>query len=195
MRAFQKGDISGFESLLKRHRSGVFTFCLKMLGDKSAAEDAMQEVFLRVVKGAENWKRQAKVRTWVYTIARNHCIDALRKAKHRKTASLDQPLSEEGTGGASLGDQIADENAVAPDRGAGQPRLRAALVKAIGSLSEEQREVFVMREYGGMPFKEIASVVGVSENTVKSRMRYALEHMRNQLTKAGLGRAGSENGS
>jgi RNA polymerase sigma-70 factor (ECF subfamily) len=195
MRDFQKGDIVGFESLLKRHRTGVFTFCFKMLGDKSAAEDAMQEVFLRVVKGAENWKRQAKVRTWLYTIARNHCIDAIRKAKHRKTASLDQPLSEEDGAGSTLGDRIADEQGLAPDRGAEQPRLRAALKRAIGGLPEAQREVFVMREYGGMPFKEIASVVGVSENTVKSRMRYALEHLRTQLEKAGLGPVRSESGS
>ena len=74
-------------------------------------------------------------------------------------------------------------------------RAGAALVGAIGSLSEEQREVFVMREYAGMPFKEIASVVGASENTVKSRMRYALEHMRNYLQKAGLAPAGSDGGS
>ena len=60
------------------------------------------------------------------------------------------------------------------------------LLEAIESLSEEQREVFVMREYSGMPFKEIAGIVGVSENTVKSRMRYALEHMRNHLAQAGL---------
>ena len=195
MRAFQKGDVSGFESLLQRHRSGVYTFCLKMLGNPSAAEDALQEIFLRVVKGAEKWKRQAKVRTWVYTIARNHCIDALRKAKHRKTASLDQPLRTTEKSAPNLGEQIADDQSIAPDRGAAQPQLRAALVDAIASLSEEQREVFVMREYGGMPFKDIASVVGVSENTVKSRMRYALEHMRTRLRNAGLGPAGSEEGS
>ena len=195
LRAYQSGDVSGFEKLLKRHRSGVFTFCLKMLGEKSAAEDALQEIFLRVVKAAPKWKRQAKVRTWIYTIARNHCIDALRKARHRKTASLDQPLSKEEADGASLGEQTADDKAMAPDRGAAQTRIREALVSALASLSEEQREVFVMREYAGMPFKEIASVVGVSENTVKSRMRYALEHMRAHLQKAGIGPSEGKGGS
>jgi RNA polymerase sigma-70 factor (ECF subfamily) len=195
LRAYQQGDVSGFENLLKRHRSGVFTFCLKMLGHNSAAEDALQEIFLRVVKAAPKWKRQAKVRTWIYTIARNHCIDALRKARHRKTASLDQPLRDDEKDGASLGEQIADENAMAPDRGAAHTVLRKTLVEALGSLSEEQREVFVMREYAGLPFKEIASVVGVSENTVKSRMRYALEHMRNHLQKAGISPRGSDGGS
>jgi RNA polymerase sigma-70 factor (ECF subfamily) len=56
----------------------------------------------------------------------------------------------------------------------------------MASLSEEQREVFVMREYSGMPFKDIAAIVGVPENTVKSRMRYALEHLKNHLAKHGV---------
>lgn len=186
MAEFQQGNSRSFEKLLRRHRSGVYSFCFKMLGNKTAAEDALQEVFLRVVKSAPKWKKQAKVRTWIYTIARNHCIDALRKATHRKTASLDQTLVQGEKEGATLSDRIADQKEALPDRGTANVRLRAMLLEAIESLSEEQREVFVMREYSGMPFKEIAGIVGVSENTVKSRMRYALEHMRNHLAKAGL---------
>ena len=186
MEEFQKGQARSFEKLLRRHRNGVYSFCLKMLGNQTAAEDALQEVFLRVVKSAPKWKKQAKVRTWIYTIARNHCIDALRKATHRKTASLDQTLEKGETEGATLSDRIADQKEALPDRGTANVRLRALLLEAIGSLSEEQREVFVMREYSGMPFKEIAGIVGVSENTVKSRMRYALEHMRNHLAQAGV---------
>ena len=192
MMEFQRGNSYSFEKLLRRHRSGVFSFCLKMLGDKTAAEDALQEVFLRVVKSAPKWKKQAKVRTWIYTIARNHCIDALRKATHRKTASLDQTLAKQETEGVTLSDRIADQKEALPDRGTANVRLRAVLLEAIESLSEEQREVFVMREYSGMPFKEIASIVGVSENTVKSRMRYALEHMRNHLAKAGIAPEGKD---
>ena len=94
MTLYKKGDAKAFEALLARHRKPVFNFCLRMLGHPPAAEDALQEVFLKVCKSAKDWERQAKFTTWLYTIARNHCIDAIRKARHRKTASLDQPLKD-----------------------------------------------------------------------------------------------------
>lgn len=186
MNRFKAGDARSFELLLARHRKSVYHFCLRMVGERTAAEDAMQEVFLRVVKSAKGWEHQAKFSTWLFTIARNHCIDAIRKASYRKTASLDQSLKESEDQGTTLGDRVADDEAMAPDRGAESLRLRSTLATAIASLSEEQREVFVMRQYSGVPFKEIADIVGVSENTVKSRMRYALEHMRGSLKKAGI---------
>lgn len=186
MAAFKKGDGKAFEKLLARHKKPVFNFCLRMMGDRTAAEDATQEVFMKVVKGAARWEKQAKFTTWLFTIARNHCIDALRKASYRKTASLDQPLKEDENDGATLGDRVSDRDAVDPSRGAESRRLRQRLAEAIAALSDEQREVFVMREYAGMPFKEIAQVVGVPENTVKSRMRYALEHLRGTLAKQGI---------
>jgi RNA polymerase sigma-70 factor (ECF subfamily) len=187
MLRFKGGEARAFEQLLARHRRGVFNFCLKMLGDRAAAEDAMQEVFLRVVRSAKDWERQAKVTTWLYTIARNHCIDAIRKAGYRKTASLDHALNDQ-EGDAPLGERVADEEGIAPDRGAESARMRLILARAIGALPAEQREVFVMREHAGMPFKDIAAVVGVPENTVKSRMRYALEHLRQSLARAGVTR-------
>lgn len=186
MQAYKRGDAKAFERLLARHRKPVYNFCLRMLGDRAAAEDAMQEVFLRIVRSAKEWESQAKFTTWLYTIARNHCIDALRKAGYRKTASLDQTLREGEEQGATLGERVSDEESVTPDRGAESARMRAKLAAAIASLSDEQREVFVMREYSGMPFKDIAGIVGVPENTVKSRMRYALEHLRAHLARAGV---------
>lgn len=186
MAAFKRGDARAFERLLKRHQKPVFNFCLRMVGHREAAHDATQEVFLKVVRNAKTWERQAKFTTWLFTLARNHCIDALRKASHRKTASLDQSLKGAEDSGATLGDLVADEASVTPDRGAESLRLRGTLAAAIQSLSEEQREVFVMREYAGMPFKDIAEVVGVPENTVKSRMRYALEHLRGFLAEHGV---------
>lgn len=186
MLAFKEGDARAFERLLLRHKKPVFNFCLRMLGDRPAAEDATQEIFLRVVRSARDWERTAKVTTWLYTIARNHCIDALRKASYRKTTSLDQTLGEGEEGGMSLGDRLSDDHSVTPDRGAESARLRGKLEAALRTLSDDQREVFVMREYAGMPFKDIAAVMGVPENTVKSRMRYALEHLRSHLARMGV---------
>lgn len=188
MNRFKAGDARAFEALLARHRRGVFNFCLKMLGNRTAAEDALQEVFLRVVKSAKDWQRQAKLTTWIYTIARNHCVDAIRRAGYRKTASLDHAFNDQQEDATPLGDRVADQEGIPPDRGAESARTRRILAVALADLPAEQREVFVMREHAGMPFKEIAAVVGVPENTAKSRMRYALEHLRARLIEAGVTR-------
>ncbi len=186
MKAFQKGDSRAFEQLLKRHKKPIYNFCLRMLGQQNLAEDAMQEVFLKVVRSAPRWQQNARFTTWLYAIARNHCIDTLRKESHRKTASLDEPLRKREDSSSTLGDRVQDQDAVTPDRGAESRRMRSTLVAAVASLSDEQREVFLMREHGGMPFKEIAQIVGVSENTAKSRMRYALENLRGFLAQKGI---------
>src|SRR5262245_55798789 len=181
MLRYQKGDVRSFELLLTRHRRPVFNFILRFVGDPAQSEDLLQEVFLRVIKGAEAYQKQAKFTTWLYTIARNLCVDASRRGKHRKAASLDVPMQNgEGKDGGTLLD-------VVPDRGAGTDRhvldkeLHGRLHRAIARLSEDQREVFLMREFLDMPFKDIADVVGCPENTVKSRRRYAREKLREEL--------------
>jgi RNA polymerase sigma-70 factor, ECF subfamily len=176
MERFRDGDARAFEQLLQRHEKAIFNFIYRLVRDRELAGDLTQETFLRVVKGARRYSRKAKFTTWLYTIARNQGIDALRKARHRQHPSLDQPvggepegrtLLEKLPGGSADGFQAADAM-----------EIRARVDDALGELSEEQREVFVMREFMQLPFKEIATVVGSSENTIKSRMRYALEHLR-----------------
>ncbi len=181
--AFQQGDPGAFERLLRRHRGPLFTFLVRMTGDREKAEDLAQETFLRLVKGAAAWEQRARFQTWLYTIARNLCVDQSRRDKFRRADSLDA----EGPGDEPpLVDSVAAEGP-GPDRGAESARLRPLLQAALLSLPVEQREVFILREQAGVPFKEIAEVVGVNENTVKSRMRYALEGLRKALAAAGVG--------
>jgi RNA polymerase sigma-70 factor, ECF subfamily len=181
MLRYQKGEVRAFEVLLTRHRKPVFNFILRYVGDRAQAEDLMQEVFLRVIKGADAYQKQAKFTTWLYTIARNLCVDASRRGKHRKAYSLDMPMTEDsGKDGGTLLDVVADK-AAGTDRKVISKELHGKLHAAIGKLSEDQREVFLMREFLDMPFREIADVVGCPENTVKSRMRYALEKLREEL--------------
>src|SRR6267143_1593172 len=151
--AYQQGDPRSFEDLLRRHRAPLFTFLLRMLGDRERAEDLAQETFLRIVKGAQAWEHRARFQTWLFTIARNLCVDQSRRDRFRRADS---------------------------------PLLRPVLQRALLSLPTEQREVIVLREQAGVPFREIAEMVGVNENTVKSRMRYALEGLRKALAAAGV---------
>ena len=176
---YQQGEVRAFEVLLTRHRKPVYNFVLRYVGDKETAEDLLQETFMRVIKGADAYKRQAKFTTWLYTIARNLCVDQTRRRKHRKHASLDAPMAADDDSGTLL--DVIPSKEMGSDRKSVNKELYARMQGAIGALSEEQREVFLMREFLDMPFKQIAEVVGVPENTVKSRMRYALEKLRLDL--------------
>jgi RNA polymerase sigma-70 factor (ECF subfamily) len=179
MLRYRDGDVRAFELLVTRHRKALFNFILRFVRDTAAAEDVTQETFLRLVKGADAYERQAKFTTWLYTIARNLCVDAARRGKHRKAASLDAPLGDE-DGSASLLDLVPDSGA-GVDRQAQSRELAVRLRQAIESLPDEQREIFLLREVADLQFNEIANVVGCPENTVKSRMRYALEKLREAL--------------
>src|SRR5205807_3667040 len=166
--AFQQGDVGAFEALLRRHRAPLFTFLLRMLGDRERAEDLAQETFLRIVKGAAAWEQRARFSTWLYTIARNLCVDQSRRDRFRRTGSLDAQGPDEEP---AMVDSVPGHE-IDPARGAESARLRPVLAKALAGLPAEQREVFLLREQAGVPFKEIAELTGVNENTVKSRMRY-----------------------
>ena len=187
MLAFRAGDARAFELLVRRHRGPVYQFILRFAGSPARAEDLLQETWLKVVRGAADYEPRAKFTTWVYTIARNLCVDSARKESYRKAESLDAPtgVSADGDAGRPLGDVLPDGSS-SPERGAHAARLRPLLERALMALPEEQREVFVLREFSGVPFKEIAQVAGVSENTVKSRMRYALESLRRRLAELGV---------
>jgi RNA polymerase sigma-70 factor (ECF subfamily) len=179
MLRYRDGDVRAFEVLVARHRKPVYNFILRFVRDSAQAEDVTQETFLRLIKGADAYERQAKFTTWLYTIARNLCVDAARRGKHRKAASLDAPLDGD-EGSASLLDLVPDSGA-GVDRQAQSRELALRIRNAIEALPDEQREIFLLREVADLQFNEIASVVGCPENTVKSRMRYALEKLREAL--------------
>lgn len=186
MLAFKTGDARAFNTLVQRHRGPVYNFILRYVGHRQRAEDLLQETWLKVVRSSGEWQPKARFTTWVYTIARNLCVDSARKETFRKTDSLDAPASADESDSRSVGDTVADENAATPDRAAHNVRIRPLIEQALHNLPTEQREVFLLREYQGIGFKEIAEVTGVNENTIKSRMRYALEGLRKRLSELGV---------
>ena len=186
MLAFRAGDARAFESLVRRHRTPVFNFILRYTGQRARAEDVLQETWLKVVRSAREYEPKAKFTTWLYTIARNLCVDSARKESYRQASSLEAPApGAEREESRPLGEGLPDAGA-SPERGAYNARLRPLLERALATLPDEQREVFTLREYSGIPFKDIAEVTGVSENTVKSRMRYALDGLRRRLAEMGV---------
>jgi RNA polymerase sigma-70 factor (ECF subfamily) len=122
--------------------------------------------------GALVSRLDAACTTWLYTIARNACVDGARRERSRAT----EPLEHEPAASSSSD----------PERAAASAELRPVLESAIAALPEAQREVFLLREMAGIPFHEIARLTNAPEPTVKSRMRYALEALRAHLTTAGI---------
>jgi RNA polymerase sigma-70 factor (ECF subfamily) len=178
---FQSGDRSAFTLLVRRHQGPLFNFALRHLRAQPAAEEVVQEAFVRVVQNAGDFKHEARFSTWLYTITRNLCIDHMRKHALRRHPSLDEPKRSEESDGPTLGEQTADSRANV-ERAAVSVEIRQRVLEAVELLPDEQREVFLMREVSNLPFKEIAAIVGVPENTVKSRMRYALERLQAALS-------------
>lgn len=186
MQRFRTGEAAAFRVLVRRHQDRVYNFVLRQVRHPETASELVQETFLRIVKNADTFRAEARFVTWIFTIARNLCVDAQRRQKHRHTVALDAPLRAGEADGATLLDMVKDDQPGADSR-VQDMRFSAALRGALEALPPEQREVFLMRELEGLKFREIADAVGVPENTVKSRMRYALEALRNHLSAFGEG--------
>ena len=184
MMRFQGGDRAAFGGLVRRHKTNIYNFILRQIRIQPVAEDLVQDVFVKIVQNAADFKHEARFSTWAYTIARNVCIDHLRKAALRRHPSLDQAGNgSNGEDGPTLGERTADLHPSASvERAAIGTELGHRITHAVELLPTEQREVFLMREIANLPFKDIAEMTGVSENTVKSRMRYALERLQEALS-------------
>lgn len=183
MLRFQAGERRAFATLVQRHKTALFNFVLRQVRVQSAAEDLVQDVFVKIVNNASEFKHEARFTTWAYTIARNVCIDHLRKMALRKHPSLDHSGTDDGEDTRSLGERVADERPRASvERNAIGNEMSDRIASAVEQLPAEQREVFLLREVANVPFKEIAAITGVPENTVKSRMRYALERLQEALS-------------
>jgi RNA polymerase sigma-70 factor (ECF subfamily) len=182
MTRYQRGDLGAFSVLVDRHKTPLFNFMLRQIRTPPVAQDLTQEVFLRIIESAGSFKHEAKFTTWAYTIARNLCIDHLRKASYRRHPSLDHQGGD-GSEGPTLGDQVADLHPRAStERSAISSEIQVKVIAAVEGLPAEQREVFLLRHVANLAFQEIAVITGTPENTVKSRMRYALERLQEALT-------------
>jgi RNA polymerase sigma-70 factor, ECF subfamily len=178
MLRYKDGDLSAFEIIIEKHQQPLFSFVYRFCNDYHQAQDLVQDVFLRLVKMARNYEPRAKFTTYLYTIAHNVCIDHLRRKKRRINVSLSEPVDSKEE--ITLEDTMKDERAN-PQRDFQQKSFEQALHRAVEDLPPEQREVFLLREQQNLAFDEIARIVGCLPSTAKSRMRYALQSIREKL--------------
>lgn len=172
------GNRRAFEPLYDRHARAVYNYFLRCGRQPALAEDLAHDTFLRVLGGLPDWKREAKFTTWLFSIARNLFVDHTRRQVHRRHQSLDVPNGS--NEGAPMVERVPN-GALSPDRSAASRTMGDDIARALEALPDDQREVFILREVSGLRFQDIAELLGISENTVKSRMRYALERLREQL--------------
>jgi RNA polymerase sigma-70 factor (ECF subfamily) len=156
----REGDRQAFAELVRRHQDAVYRFLVRMVGTREEALDLAQDAFVRAWQALPQWQPEAQFRTWLFRIASNAALDALRRRRVVRFEPIDETF-----------EAAADE----PDP---QKRLEltqrvAALEASLAKLSAEHREILMLREVEGMSYEEIGTVLAISEGTVKSRLARA----------------------
>lgn len=171
MLAYAAGDVAAFERLYQRHRGKLYRFLVRQLhGNAALADEIFQDVWQRVITARASWTPEALFTTWLYRIAHNRLTDHWRALKHRPPAPEDADLRTE---------RIADPDD--PERQLSEFEERRRLQLALDELPEEQREVVLLRLEHDMTLEEIGEATGVGRETVKSRLRYAMDKLRARL--------------
>ncbi len=165
MLRYQDGDVGAFEILYRRHKDPVYRYLLRMSGHPDAADDVFQDVWGKIIKARHNYRPTAKFTTFLYRVAHNCFIDHVRRnRRHAQTTEFRPELVSDD--GESL--ELTTERQLARQR----------LAEALGTLPEEQRDAFLLREEGGLNVDQIAAVTGCNRETAKSRLRYAVAKLR-----------------
>ena len=170
MLAYAAGDAVAFEQLYARHRGKLYRYLQRQLRDNAVADELFQDVWQRVIAARSGWKPDAGFATWLYTIAHHRLGDHWRSLKHRPSAPAD---ADERMA------RVADPDT--PERVLSEFERRRQLQLALDDLPEEQREVLLLRLEQELTLEEIGDITGVGRETVKSRLRYAMDKLRARL--------------
>ncbi len=180
---YADGDTDAFELLFHRHKQSVYAFIRQYNIYTDMTDDLFQEVFLRIIRNRERYSPKAKFSTWLFTITRSVCIDAIRKGSQAKVISL---FPERHNKDETPILQILSGTEPSPRETMFQTETQSLIQEIIQSLPEKQREILLLREKTDLTFEEIGKVLGCSSNTAKSRMHYALLALRKQLIERGF---------
>ena len=174
MLSYGGGDASAFETLYRRHRGPMYRFLLRQVGDTATAEELFQDVWMRVIDFRGRYQPRAKFSSWVYAIAHNRLMDFYRASG--RASFLDPEQAEE-----ALEDLPAQDPP--PEVLVDKKRAAERLLAALAQLPEAQREAFLLQQEGELSVEEIGAATGVSRETAKSRLRYAIAKLRASLEK------------
>jgi RNA polymerase sigma-70 factor (ECF subfamily) len=175
----RRGDSWAFEQLALLYKDRLYNYILRMVGDPTEAEDLAQEALLRAFVGLARFRGAASFSTWMYRIASNLCVDALRRRQRDETRrlELDAPMD---SGDTEMAREVPDAGPT-PDETLEARELQRNLEEAIAALSPKLREVVVLFDVVGVPYEQIAQIVGCPLGTVKSRLFNARMQLREAL--------------
>jgi len=180
------GDKEAFERLVRLHERTVFRLAYNVCGNTHDAQDASQEVFLRLYHKIGTFRGESKFTTWLYRLAMNVSLNYKRRVVDRPAHVVGSFMRDD-DGGRGEQIEIADAGA-GPEQFALDAERAAILRRALDALPGEYREAFILREIAGLDYAQIGEVQGIGQGTVKSRLFRARERIREFLTKAGFGR-------
>jgi len=183
MRRYAQGEVEAFNELFHRHKKSVYSFIHRFVTETDAVDDLFQNVFVRVIRCRERYRATAKFTTWLFTLTRSVCIDAMRKKKSAEIINLfPQPdgTTEDAVPEAGFIREITPRDEYY------ESEVQCTLDEIIHDLPPAQREILLLREKTDLTFADIGKVVGCSANTAKSRMHYALLELRRRLSERGI---------
>lgn len=159
-----KGNVNDFEKLVTAYEKNVYNIALRMVGDPEDAADMTQETFIKAYRALSGFRGDSKFSSWLYRIASNVCLDFLRSRSRHPQVSLS---------GADEDDRTAFElpdMSQNPEEQLMKKLSMEAVRRGLGQLPEQQRQILVLRELGGLSYAELAQTLGLEEGTVKSRI-------------------------
>jgi RNA polymerase sigma-70 factor, ECF subfamily len=174
----QQKDYHAFEELVKRYEGKIYGHTLRLLGNREDAQDVLQETFLNVFKGLDNFRGDSTFSTWIYRIATNNALMRLRKLSHAERELNDELPPPESMKRQALASHILD-----PKDALLEKEMLRELDKAVERLPEKYRTIFLLRDVEEFPTDKTARVLGISEAAVKSRLHRARLFIRETLLK------------
>ena len=176
MLAYAAGDGAAFDTLYERHKGGVYRYLLRQCRHAGVADELFQDVWMNLIRARTGYAPIAKFTTWLYRLAHNRLIDHYRASGVATLVSADDDAHADAV--AAIAADCGDEpNARAENRELGE-RLKSA----VAALPAAQREAFLLHQEGGLSLGEIAELTGAGVETVKSRLRYAMNKLRSDLS-------------
>jgi RNA polymerase sigma-70 factor (ECF subfamily) len=181
---FRQGRREQFGALVRRYERELYGYLRRYLGDDHLADDVFQNTFLQVYVKADQYEAGRPVRPWLYTIATNQAVDALRRHGRHPAVSLDQTVRETGEGEVRSLLELLESGAAGPlDQVQGEER-RLLVRAAVEQLPDFLRQVVILAYYQGMKYRDIAEVLEIPVGTVKSRLHAALVRLHEAWTGA-----------
>jgi RNA polymerase sigma-70 factor (ECF subfamily) len=171
---FRLGQREAFGALVRRYERELFGYLCRYLGDATLADDVFQNTFLQVYVKSDQFEEGRPVRPWLYTIATNQAIDALRRAGRQPAVSLDQQVADAGDGEVRTLLDLLESRGPGPADATQDEERRDLVRSAVDRLPDLFRQVVLLAYYQGLKYREIADILAIPVGTVKSRLHAAL---------------------